>query len=78
MIHTAKGKHLKHQTMKFYEEHLDTGIFVRIHRSYIVRLAEINKIKKFGKDTYQVVLKCGIDLKVSRSRYQELKTILGI
>ena len=78
MIHTAKGKHLKHQTMKFYEEHLDGGVFVRIHRSYIVRLAEINKIEKYGKDTYQVVLKNGIDLKVSRSRYQELKTILGI
>tara|TARA_B100000809_G_C15140222_1_gene532856 strand:+ start:1590 stop:2336 length:747 start_codon:yes stop_codon:yes gene_type:complete len=78
MIHTANGKHLKHQTMKFYEEHLDAGVFVRIHRSYIVRLAEINKIEKYGKDTYQVVLKNGIDLKVSRSRYQELKTTLGI
>jgi two-component system LytT family response regulator len=78
MIHTAKGKHLKHQTMKFYEEHLDVGVFIRIHRSYIVRLAEISKIEKYGKDTYQVVLKSGIDLKVSRSRYQELKMILGI
>jgi two-component system LytT family response regulator len=78
MIHTAKGKHLKHQTMKFYEEHLDPSKFIRIHRSFIVKLAEINKIEKYGKDTYQVILKNGIDLKVSRSRYQELKTTLGI
>lgn len=78
MIHTLKGKHLKHQTMKFYEEHLEASKFVRIHRSFIVRLAEINKIEKHGKDTYQVILKNGKDLKVSRSRYQELKTILGI
>lgn len=78
MIHTSKGKHLKHQTMKFYEEHLDASKFVRIHRSFIVRFAEINKIEKHGKDTYQVVLKNGKDLKVSRSRYQELKTMLGI
>ena len=69
---------LKHQTMKFYEEHLDAATFVRIHRSYIIKLTEIKKIEKYGKDTYQVVLKSGIDLKVSRSRYQELKTILGI
>jgi len=78
MIHTAKGKYLKHQTMKFYEAHLDASKFVRIHRSFIVKLAEINKIEKYGKDTYQVILKNGKDLKVSRSRYQELISILGI
>ena len=78
MIHTAKGKYLKHQTMKFYEQQLDSNKFIRIHRSYIVNISEINKIEKFGKDTYQVVLKNGISLKVSRSRYQELKLLLGI
>jgi two-component system LytT family response regulator len=78
MVHTNKGKHLKHQTMKFYEEHLNASAFIRIHRSYIVKIAEINKIEKHGKDTYQVILKNGADLKVSRTRYQELKTILGI
>ena len=78
MIHTSKGKHLKHQTMKYYEEHLDDSKFIRIHRSYIVNISQINKIEKFGKDTYQVALKDGNQLKVSRSRYQELKTTLGI
>ncbi len=78
MIHTKTGKHLKHQTMKYYEEHLSNSEFIRIHRSYIVRVAEINKIEKYGKDSYQVMLKNGKALKVSRSRYQELKTILGI
>jgi two-component system LytT family response regulator len=78
MIHTVKGKHLKHQTMKFYEQQLDSKRFIRIHRSYIVNVSEINKIEKFGKETYQVVLKNGKALKVSRSRYQELKTMFGI
>lgn len=78
MIHSAKGKHLKHQTMKFYEEQLNSSSFIRIHRSYIVNLSEINKIEKYGKETYQVILKNGTGLKVSRSRYQELKNILGI
>jgi len=78
MIHTSSGKHLKHQTMKFYEERLNTDMFIRIHRSYIVNIAQINKIEKFGKETYQVVLKNGVGLKVSRSRYQGLKSILGI
>ncbi len=78
MIHTANGKYLKHQTMKFYEQQLDSNKFIRIHRSYIVNVSEINKIEKFGKETYQVVLKNGVGLKVSRSRYQELKVLLGI
>ncbi|MGB0888521.1 MAG: LytR/AlgR family response regulator transcription factor [Vicingaceae bacterium] len=78
MIHTNKGKHLKHQTMKFYEQQLDANKFIRIHRSFIVNVSEINKIEKFGKESYQVVLKNGAGLKVSRSRYQELKTLLGI
>jgi len=76
MIHTDNGKHLKHQTMKFYEENLNS-MFIRIHRSYIVNISEINKIEKFGKDTYQVILKDGATLKVSRSRYQELKAVLN-
>ena len=78
MVHTSKGKHLKYQTMKYYEEHLDATKFIRIHRSFIVNISQINKIEKFGKDTYQVALKSGQLLKVSRSRYQELKTSLGI
>ncbi|PCJ28118.1 MAG: DNA-binding response regulator [Flavobacteriales bacterium] len=76
MIHTTNGKHLKHQTMKFYEENLNS-MFIRIHRSYIVNINSINKIEKFGKDTYQVILKNGAGLKVSRSRYQELKKSLN-
>ncbi|MBL4593812.1 MAG: response regulator transcription factor [Flavobacteriales bacterium] len=76
MIHTSNGKYLKHQTMKFYEENLDS-MFIRIHRSYIVNISQINNIEKFGKDTYQVILKSGATLKVSRSRYQELRAMLG-
>lgn len=77
MIHTSNGRHLKHQTMKFYEENLNKSVFIRIHRSYIVNISQINKIEKFGKDTYQVILKNGTGLKVSRSRYQDLKLFLG-
>lgn len=77
MIYTGKGKHLQYQNMSYYEEHLDASIFIRIHRSTIVNIHFIAKIEKFGKETYQVVLKDGTSLKVSRSRYQELKETLG-
>lgn len=77
MIHSLKGKHLQHQTMKYYEDHLDSSIFVRIHRSFIVNINKIDKLEKYGKETYQVLLKDGSSLKVSRSRYQDLKKSLG-
>ena len=77
MIHTVNGKFLKHETMKYYEEHLDENTFFRIHRSYIVNISIIQKIEKYGKDNYRVMLKNGVDLKVSRSRYQELKNVLN-
>ena len=77
MIYTPKGKHLQYQTMGYYEKHLDNTVFIRIHRSFIINVHFITKIEKFGKETYQVVLKNGTGLKVSRSRYQELKDIIG-
>ena len=64
--------------MKFYEKQLDVNKFIRIHRTYIVNISEIHKIEKFGKDTFQVLLKNGTPLKASRLRYQELKSKLGI
>ncbi len=32
-IHTEKEKYLKEKTMKYYESHLDSNTFVRIHRA---------------------------------------------
>jgi len=77
MIHTKDRKYLKNKTMKFYETHLDKTNFARIHRSYIVNLNYINKIEKYGKDSYQVELQTGDKLNISRSRYQDLKSILN-
>ena len=78
MIHTASKKFLKHRTMKYYEEHLDKSDFVRIHRSYIVNINAIKKIEKYGKDSYHVELNTHQKLKISRSRYQNLKSLLNI
>ncbi|WP_340073978.1 LytTR family DNA-binding domain-containing protein [Leptobacterium sp. I13] len=77
MIHANGQKHLKYQTMKYYEEHLDKSDFIRIHRSYIVNVNSMQKIEKYGKESYVLQLKTGEKLKVSRSCYQELKKLLA-
>jgi two-component system, LytTR family, response regulator len=73
MIHHSEGKALKQQTMKFYEENLPKVDFLRIHRSYIVKLAEIKRIEPYGKDTHVAILTSGEKLPVSRAGYSLLK-----
>ena len=73
MIHHISGKALEQQTMKYYEDNLPENDFIRIHRSYIVRLQEINRIEPYGKDTYLAMLKSGERLPVSRAGYQLLR-----
>lgn len=77
-IHTAQGKWLKQQTMKYFEEALDETKFVRVHRKYIIKLDEIYKLDKLGKESHIAVLKSGVTVLVSASGYQKLKQQLGI
>jgi len=77
MIHHSSGKALKQQTMKYYEENLPKADFVRIHRAYIVKVSEINKIEPYGKDTHVAVLHAGEKLPVSRAGYKQLKEELN-
>jgi len=73
MIYTLQSKHLKQKTMKFFEAHLPLEDFVRIHRSYIVKLSEIAQMQLYEKESYIVILKNGIKLPVSKSGLPKLK-----
>jgi two-component system LytT family response regulator len=77
MVYHTTGKALKQQTMKFYEENLPSKDFVRVHRSYIVRVQEINRIEPYGKDNHVAILKSGDKLPVSRAGYKLLKEELN-
>ena len=73
MIYHTSGKALKQQTMKFYEENLPKDDFVRIHRSYIVKVEEIKRIEPYGKDNHIAILHSDDKLPVSRAGYKHLK-----
>lgn len=77
MIYHKAGKALKQQTMKFYEENLPKESFVRIHRSYIVRIEEIKQIEPYTKDNHIAILQSGDKLPVSRAGYRHLKDELN-
>jgi len=77
MIYSDEGKYLKQKTMKYFEDHLNPSEFVRIHRSYICSVTEIKKIELLEKESYQVILKNGTSLPVSKTGYAKLKEILN-
>ncbi len=76
MIHSELGKHLKKQTMKYYEEYLDGAEFIRVHRSYIVNINEVKQVELFEKESYKIKMKNGELIPVSRSGYNNIKELL--
>ncbi|WAC40897.1 LytR/AlgR family response regulator transcription factor [Pedobacter sp. SL55] len=77
-LSTTEGNFQKNKTMSFFEQTLDATQFIRIHRSYIINLAQVTKIELKEKENYVVLLKTGIWLPVSKTGYVKLKAALGI
>jgi len=77
-LHTAKSAYLKEKTMKYFEENLPSGQFIRIHRSYIVNVNEVAKIELYEKESYRVHLKSGEILKASSNGYKALKAAVSL
>ena len=76
MIHSSSGNFLKQRTMNYFETHLDNSVFIRIHRSYIVRINQISQMELYEKDSYILILKTGDKLRVSKTGYKNLKKVL--
>ncbi|MGE4289601.1 MAG: LytR/AlgR family response regulator transcription factor [Salinivirgaceae bacterium] len=77
MLYTPKGRYLKEKTMKYYENHLDEQEFVRVHRSYIVRVDQVKRLEPYGKSSYLAILGQGQKINVSLSGYRKLKDVLS-
>jgi len=77
-LYVADKRYLIRERMQTLEERLDPAKFFRIHRSAIVRLDLIETLIKNPGGDYGVQLKGGVKLKVSRSRFESLETLLGV
>ena len=76
MIHTDKEKYLKNKTMKYFEQHLDPNMFIRVHRSHLISIDYIQHLEQNEKDSYKVILKNDQHLPVSKTGLVKLKNIL--
>ncbi|MDR2496596.1 MAG: LytTR family transcriptional regulator DNA-binding domain-containing protein [Tannerellaceae bacterium] len=77
-IFTPGGQFVKEHSMKYFETALPQADFIRIHRSTIVNTNHILRIELHEKNTYNVRLKSGVNLRASLAGYRLLKEKLGL
>ena len=77
-LYVADRRLLIREAMQTLEERLDPAMFLRIHRSVIVRLELVDMLHKGAGGDYEVQLRSGVRLRVSRSRREELERRLGV
>jgi two-component system, LytTR family, response regulator len=77
-LHTADRRYIVRESMQTLEDRLDPAIFMRIHRSAIVRLDRIDLFLRAEGGDYNVQLKNGVKLPVSRARRTALEEKLGV
>lgn len=77
-LHVDDDTYVIRERMKTLDARLDPAEFVRVHRSAIVRLDEIELILRGGGGDYAVRLQSGTRVSVSRSRVDKLQNRLGV
>lgn len=77
-IHTAETVFVKKQTLSFYENALPKNEFVRIHRSFLLNIAQITGLEHGSGENWEVRLRSGFHLPVSRQGHAKLKESLGL
>lgn len=75
-VHTGEGYYLKKKTLQYFEEHWDSGIFIRVHRSYLINLTHLKKLEFMAKNSYLAIMQNGLQVPVSRRYYSALREIL--
>jgi two-component system LytT family response regulator len=77
LIHAQGRNLLKEQPISSLELQLDPSRFVRVHRSWILNLAYLDRVELEAKDRRVAVLRDGTRLPISRSGHQRLQEALG-
>jgi two-component system LytT family response regulator len=76
-LHVGERAYAVRERMQTLEERLDPSVFLRVHRSVIVRLDRVEAMLRGPGGDYAVRLKDGTELSVSRAKREELERRLG-
>ena len=70
-VHAGGRAHLLREPLTRFAAQLDAGEFIRVHRSHLVRMAAIAELSPLFSGDYELTLKSGTRLPMSR-RYKAL------
>jgi len=76
-LHVSGESHLLRETMTALEAKLDPARFVRIHRTAIVNIDEVKELQPLFHGEYQVLLRDGTQLTLSRGYRDRLQEVIG-
>lgn len=77
-LHVGTKTHLLRRSMIELERELDPAVFCRIHRSSIVNISRVDGLKLNADGEYEVELKHGIKLRLSRRCRKQAQLRLGV
>ena len=76
-LHTAEGQYLLRETLTGLLAQLDSGVFVRIHRSTIVRISAVKELERLFAGDFLIRLVDGRELTLSRNHRREFEAAIG-
>lgn len=77
-IHTASGSHLMRASIRQFSERVEPGLFVRIHRRWLVKQTAIAELRTRALNSAEIVLRNGQRLPAGRVYLKELRrTVQG-
>ena len=75
-IHVGRATHVLRGTMKELDAALDPQLFQRVHRSAIVNLRRVRKLRPHANGEYFLTLEGGQELKLSRTHRDKIELLL--
>jgi len=76
-LHVGTETHLLRETMSAIQKKLDTGTFIRIHRSTFVNIEKVKELQPWFHGEYVVIMRDGTQLTMSRSYRSNLPDLMG-
>ncbi|MDP3830587.1 MAG: LytTR family DNA-binding domain-containing protein, partial [Ignavibacteriaceae bacterium] len=76
ILHTSNSKNLYRDTITNISQNLNPEIFIRIHRSYIVKIENIKEMQSHFNSEYIITLKDNTKIKSGRSYKAEVERLL--
>lgn len=79
IVYTKDSEYIVKESIKEFEKNLDTNLFFKTHRSYIVNVSKINEIIPWFNNTYKLKLDdINSEIPVSRSKIKDFRIIMNI